>query len=57
MPAQQAVTGRRDNDALGPQEPGDEAADNRQRRADSHGVSAARAADKTRPDTPELDDD
>ena len=57
MPAQQAVTGRCDNDTLGPQEPGDEAAENRQRRADSRGVGGAGAAEETRPDTPELDDD
>ena len=57
MPAQQAVTERRDGEAKGPQEPGDQAADNRQRRADSRGVGTARTADKTRPDMPELDDD
>jgi hypothetical protein len=57
VPAQQAVTDRSDGDASRPQEPGEQTADNPQRRADARGVGTACTADKTRPDTPELDDD
>ena len=59
VPAEQAVAGRRDGDAIRPQDSGGEAGGERHHCANPGGASidVARAGGKARPDTAELDDD